>query len=68
MTAVVRVEQSPGSPLAVVRRQARQSELSRVVPECCGLVWNVVRVSPEKQLAKSLPGAHRATKPLAGQA
>ncbi|TMM05332.1 MAG: acyl-CoA desaturase [Actinobacteria bacterium] len=36
--------------------------------ERLGLVWNVVRVSPEKQLAKSLPGAHRATKPLAGQA
>ena len=30
-------------PLAVVRRQAKQSELSRLVPECCGLVWNVVR-------------------------
>jgi hypothetical protein len=30
-------------PLAVIRRQARASELSRVVPECCGLVWNVVR-------------------------
>ena len=30
-------------PLAVVRRQVRQSELSRVVPECCGLVWNALR-------------------------
>jgi effector-binding domain-containing protein len=30
-------------PLAVVRRQARPSELARLVPECCGLVWNVVR-------------------------
>lgn len=30
-------------PLAVVRRQARASDLSRIVPECCGLVWNVAR-------------------------
>ena len=30
-------------PLAVIRRQASASELSRVVPHCCGLVWNAVR-------------------------
>ena len=30
-------------PLAVIRRQASASELARVVPECCGLVWNAVR-------------------------
>jgi effector-binding domain-containing protein len=30
-------------PLAVIRRQAKPSDLARVVPECCGLVWNVVR-------------------------
>jgi len=30
-------------PLAVIRRQAHASELARVVPECCGLVWNAVR-------------------------
>jgi effector-binding domain-containing protein len=30
-------------PLAVIRRRATQSELSRVVPECCGLVWNALR-------------------------
>jgi len=35
-------------PLAVVRRQARQSELARVVPECCGLVWNAVRAQQSK--------------------
>ena len=35
--------QLPSVPLAVVRRQVSQSELSRVVPECCGLVWNAVR-------------------------
>ena len=26
-----------------MRRQANAAELSRVVPECCGLVWNAVR-------------------------
>ncbi len=30
-------------PLAVIRRQATASELARLVPECCGLVWNAVR-------------------------
>jgi len=30
-------------PLAVVRRQAAATELSRVVPECCGLVWSALR-------------------------
>jgi len=30
-------------PLAVIRRQARPSDLSRVIPECCGLVWKAVR-------------------------
>jgi effector-binding domain-containing protein len=39
----VRVEQLDGIPLAVVRRQARPADLSRLVPECCGLVWNAVR-------------------------
>src|SRR4051812_7793329 len=39
----VQVRQDPGTRVAVIRRQVRQSELSRVVPECCGLVWNVVK-------------------------
>jgi effector-binding domain-containing protein len=30
-------------PLAVIRRIASASELARVVPECCGLVWDAVR-------------------------
>jgi effector-binding domain-containing protein len=29
--------------LAVIKRTARPSDLSRLVPECCGLVWNAVR-------------------------
>src|SRR6187549_167582 len=39
----VQLEQLASIPLAVVRRQARASELARVVPEYCGLVWNAVR-------------------------
>ena len=39
----VRLEQVPSVPLAVIRRTAKPAELSRVVPECCGLVWNAVR-------------------------
>ena len=30
-------------PVAVIRRQVPASALSRVVPECCGLVWNALR-------------------------
>ncbi|HEY1591878.1 MAG TPA: acyl-CoA desaturase [Solirubrobacteraceae bacterium] len=36
--------------------------------EKVGLVWNVVRVSPERQLAKALPGKRPTAKPLTGQA
>jgi len=39
----VQVQHLESVPLAVIRRQATASELSRVVPECCGLVWNVIR-------------------------
>jgi effector-binding domain-containing protein len=42
-SCVVQVRQLESVPLAVVRRQASSSELSRLVPECCGLVWNEVR-------------------------
>jgi effector-binding domain-containing protein len=30
-------------PLAVVKRRARQDELSKVVPEACGIVWDAVK-------------------------
>jgi effector-binding domain-containing protein len=39
----VRVQRLDSVPLAVVRRQARPADLSRVVPECCGVVWNALR-------------------------
>jgi effector-binding domain-containing protein len=40
---VVEVHRREPVPLAVIRRQAHASELARVVPEYCGLVWNAVR-------------------------
>jgi effector-binding domain-containing protein len=43
MKYVVRLEQLGGRPLAVVRRRAAPQELSKVVPEACGTVWNVLR-------------------------
>ncbi len=39
----VRVGQSDGIPLAVVRRRARAPELPKIVPELCGVVWSSVR-------------------------
>ena len=44
----VLLEQVAGTPVAVIRRQVSQAELSRVVPECCGLVWNAVRAQQAK--------------------
>ena len=41
----IRLEQLSSRPLAVVRRRASSSQLSKVVPECCGLVWSVLRTS-----------------------
>jgi effector-binding domain-containing protein len=42
-SCAVQLQQLDSVPLAVIRRQGSPSELPRVVPECCGLVWNVVR-------------------------
>jgi hypothetical protein len=39
----VRIERLESVPLAVIRRVVARPELSRVVPECCGLVWKAVR-------------------------
>ena len=39
----VQIQRLESVPLAVIRRQVKPADLSRVVPECCGLVWNVVR-------------------------
>jgi hypothetical protein len=39
----MRLEQHGSRPLAVVRRRAASQELSKVVPDACGIVWNVMR-------------------------
>ncbi len=39
----VRLEQLSSRRLAVVRRRAASQELSKVVPEACGVVWGVIR-------------------------
>ncbi|HKB02454.1 MAG TPA: GyrI-like domain-containing protein [Gemmataceae bacterium] len=43
MDYAVRLEQLGARSLAVVRRRAPGHELSKVVPDACGTVWNVVR-------------------------
>lgn len=43
MEYAIRLERLDSRPLAVVRRRARQQELSKVVPEACGVVWSVIR-------------------------
>jgi effector-binding domain-containing protein len=42
-SCAVQLQQLNSVPLAVIRRQASPSELSRAVRECCGLVWSAVR-------------------------
>jgi effector-binding domain-containing protein len=44
----VRLQQLESIPLAIIRRQARKSDLPRLVPECCGLVWNALREQKTK--------------------
>ena len=43
MAYTVHTERLESLPLAVIRRQARQSDLARLVPQDCGLVWTAVR-------------------------
>jgi effector-binding domain-containing protein len=39
----VRIQRLESVPVAVIRRQVSGAELARVVPECCGRVWDVMR-------------------------
>jgi effector-binding domain-containing protein len=48
----IHLEQHASIPLAVVRRRASLQELPKVIPEACGLVWNVVK-------AQNIKGAGR---------
>src|SRR5215831_3465176 len=40
---IVQIQRLGGIPLAVIRGQAKASELPRVVPEWCGRVWDALR-------------------------
>jgi effector-binding domain-containing protein len=44
----VQLQTSPGQPIAVVRRRAAARDLPKVVPEACGVVWNVLRAQQIK--------------------
>ena len=53
MTApAVELRHLPSVPLAVIRRRVAASELARVVPEGCGIVWNALRAQQMR------PGRH----------
>ena len=52
MAYQVRLENLSSRPLAVVRRRASSRELSKVVPDACGVVWKAIR-------AKQIAGAGR---------
>ena len=47
-TSTVQLVQLQSTPLAVIKRQVKAAELSKVVPECCGLVWNAVKAQGAK--------------------
>jgi effector-binding domain-containing protein len=47
-SSTIHVRRLDSIPLAVIRRQASAFELSRVVPECCGRVWNAMRAQQIK--------------------
>jgi effector-binding domain-containing protein len=52
MPPTVDLQSVKSIPLSVVRRRARQSALSTVVPQACGVVWNAIR-------EQKAPGAGR---------
>jgi len=54
MSYTVRVEHVPARPIAVVRRRVRPGELSRVVPEACGLVWKTVKAADVKDAGRQV--------------
>jgi effector-binding domain-containing protein len=52
MSYTVRVERVISRPIAVVRRRVTPSELSKVVPEACGLVWKTVKAAQVKDAGR----------------
>jgi effector-binding domain-containing protein len=45
MSYILELKNVPATPLLVVRRRAAKDQLSRVVPDGCGVVWNFIRAN-----------------------
>jgi effector-binding domain-containing protein len=45
MDDLIRFERAEARRLAVVRRNTPRNQLSKVVPEACGLVWNAIKAA-----------------------
>jgi effector-binding domain-containing protein len=52
MSYNIRVERVVSRPIAVIRRRVAPGELSRVVPEACGLVWEAVKAAQVKDAGR----------------
>lgn len=52
MECDIRLEHAQEIPTAVVRLQATFAQLSKVVPQACGQVWNIIK-------SQNIPGAGR---------
>jgi effector-binding domain-containing protein len=52
MSYTVKVERITSRPIAVVRRRVALGELSKVVPEACGLVWKTVKAAQVKDAGR----------------
>jgi effector-binding domain-containing protein len=54
MEYTITLAQLSSRPLAVVRRRAGVGELSKVVPEACGVVWGVVRAQQVSGVGRNI--------------
>jgi effector-binding domain-containing protein len=54
MNYTVQAERLASRPIAVVRRKVLRSDLSRVVPELCGLVFATVKAAQAKDIGRQV--------------
>jgi effector-binding domain-containing protein len=54
MTYTVRLERVMSRPIAVVRRRVSPSDLPRIVPEACGLVWETLKAAQVKDAGRHI--------------
>jgi effector-binding domain-containing protein len=52
MSYAVRIERVVAGPIAVVRRRVAPVQLSKVVPELCGLVWKIIKAAQVKDAGR----------------